>query len=507
MVLKTADIIVLALYSALVLGLGFYVSRGKRSAEDYFLAGKKIPGWALGLSILGTCISSVTYVAYPGMAFARDWQYLVQGLTLPLLIAAGVLAVAPFYRKYIRMSVTEYMEKRFGTGVRVYTLLVIMIFELVRLATVMYLVSLVMSTVSGWRLAYVILATGVITVAYTVAGGMEGIIWNDVVQTILFFLGGLLAVLIVSLNVDHGFPGLVSSAYHQGKFKLLDFTPNLSRATFYVLFLSGAVNFFYFLAGNQNQVQRYICAKNDRDARNAALLGSLASVPVWVLFLLVGTCLFIYFSQHPDPAVTGFLAENKPDKVFPYFIATRLPTGIAGLVLAGLLAAAMSTLDASMSTLSTLAVTDLYQKFCRPSDKQGLLMSRVLTLLWGVIGIILALAMIKVGTFLEFYFRLFSILGGSITGLFLLALLFRKANPKGAWAGIIAGLIVTVWGSMGYLGIDIAGYTRLRFPWDAMMVGVLATAAVAVIGYFVSRLFPKSTNPSAAVLWDVFKNQ
>lgn len=507
MVLRSADILVLALYSAVVLLLGFWVSRGKKNAEDYFLAGKKIPGWALGLSILGTCISSVTYVAYPGMAFARDWQYLVQGLTLPVLIALGLLAVVPFYRRYIRMSVTEYMESRFGLGVRTYTLAIILIFELSRLATVMYLVSLVMNTVTGYPIAYIILVTGVITVVYTVAGGMEGIIWNDVVQTILFFLGGLLTVFIASHAVPGGLAGTLSSAFEQGKFKLLDFTPSFSQAGFYVLFLSGLVNFFYFLAGNQNQVQRYLCAPDEKQARRAALFGSLASVPIWALFLLVGTCMFVYFQHAPDPMVAGFVSEQKPDKVFPYFIATRLPAGVAGLVLAGLLAAAMSTLDASMATLSTLAVTDLYQKFWKPNDRQSLLVARGLTLIWGVIGIALALAMVKVGTFLEFYFRLFSILGGSITGLFALALLFRRANKAGAIAGIIAGVVVTVWGSLSYMGVKVGASQWLKFPWDAMMVGVAATAAVVLIGYLASRFLPSKEGAKAAVLWDVFSRQ
>jgi len=503
LILRSVDIFVLVLYSLIVLLVGFLVSRGKQDAEDYFLAGKKLPGWAIGLSILGTCISSVTYIAYPGMAFARDWQYLVQGLTLPLLIAAGLLAVVPFYRNHIRMSVTEYVQKRFGPGVRAYTLIVIMIFELTRLATVMYLVSLVVNAITGYNITYIILAVGVITVVYTVAGGMEGVIWTDVIQTVFFLVGGLSAILITSLNVENGLAGIIEQGCSQGKFRLFDFTPSLSSAAFYVLFMSGLVNFFYFLAGNQNQVQRYICAPDDKAAKRAALLGSLGSVPVWALFMMVGTCLFVYFSQHPDATVAGYIAQNKPDKVFPYFIATRLPAGVSGLVLAGLFAAAMSTLDSSMTTLSTLAVTDLYQRFAKTNDHRSLQVSRLLMFIWGVLGIALALLMIKVGAFLEFYFRLFSILGGSITGLFFLALLVRSANKKGAVAGIIAGIILTVWGSLSYMGVSL-GAKWLAFPWDPMMVGVIATAAVVVFGYGASRIFPSKTDePKTPVLWDV----
>jgi len=498
------DLAILVLYFLLLIAIGVTIGRRQKDQKDYLLAGNRIPGWALGLSILGTCISSVTYVAYPGKSFASDWQYLVQGLTLPLLVAAGMLAVIPYYRKYIRLSVTEFMEVRFGKAVRFYTMICLVIFEITRLATVMYLTALVIHTITGMSIASMILVTGIVTAIYTVAGGIEGEIWNDVIQTIVLFAGGIGALIIIGVKFPSGFSGVFELAAAHHKFKLLDFTPTLSQPTFYVLFLSGLVNFFYFLVGNQNQVQRYQCASSEKEARKATLIGTLGSVPVWALFMLVGTFLWAFYQQFPDAKVISFLAETKPDKVFPHFIGTQLPAGMAGLVLAGLFAAATSTLDSSMVTISTLVVTDVYVKFFKPSGdaKRELLIARLLMLFWGIFGILIALLMIKVQTFLEFYFRIFSILGGSITGVFLLALFTRRANRIGIWAGIIAGLLVTVWGSLSYLRFEILD---LRFPFDPMMVGVIATATVAIIGYLASLIVPTSAPSQIPTLFQAGK--
>jgi len=510
MPLAALDLAILIAYGAVVLVVGIYVSRRDATTEDYFVGDRRVPAYAVGLSILGTCISSVTYVAYPGKSFVNDWQYLVQGLMLPVLIFAGALIVVPFYRRQVRTSVNEFIEARFGPGVRLFSLLVLVTSELTRLAMVMYLVSLVVYTITGWPIAWVIVGTGGVTVAYTAVGGIKGVIWTDVIQTILLFLAGIAAVVVISLALPGGFLGALGEASAAGKLRLLDLTPTLTRPTFYVLALSGLLNFFYFLAGNQNQIQRYQCAASDAAARRAALIGSLGSVPVWALFLLVGTMLFVYYRHYPDPQVAEFLARGKGDQVFPHFIGTRLPPGLAGLLLAGLFAAAMSTLDSSMNTLSTLIVTDLYRRFLRPDapERRALSIARWLTLGWGSFGIALALLMIRIQTFLNFYFEIVAIIGGGITGVFALALFSRLSHARGVLVGIAAGLLVTVWGSEQYGQILSGRLAWLRFPWDPIMVGVMTSAVVIVAGYAASRILPAApAKQTPVVLWDTMRGR
>jgi SSS family solute:Na+ symporter len=216
--------------------------------------------------------------------------------------------------------------------------------------------------------------------------------------------------------------------------------------------------------------------------------------------------LFVFYQHHPDPQVIGFLANGKGDKVFPHFIATQLPSGLSGLLLAGLFAAAMSTLDSSMNALSTLIVTDLYRRFLRPSapESRALSLARWLTFAWGALGIVLALAMIRVQTFLNFYFEVVAIIGGGIAGVFALALFSHRAHARGVLAGIAAGLLVTLWGSEQYAGVITNAYPWLKFPWDPIMVGVLTSVVVIGVGWAASRIIlPASLSEKAPpVIWD-----
>lgn len=509
--LGALDIAVVSAYLGFILFLGFWMGRKDSTTEDYFVGGRKVPGWAVGLSIMGTCISSVTYVAYPGKSFISDWQYLAQGLMLPILVLAGGLMVVPFYRQHVKTSVNEFIEIRFGPGLRCFTLFVLGAAELARLSMVMYLVSLVIHTITDLPIAGVIVGIGIITMAYTVAGGIKGAIWTDVLQSVTLFAGGIVVVAVISFEVPGGFMGAVSEAAALDKFRLADFEPTLSRPVFYVLALSGILNFFYFLGGNQNQVQRYQCAGSDKEARRAALIGALGSVPVWALFMLVGTMLFVFYRHHPDPVVTGYISAGEGDKVFPHFIATALPQGLSGLLLAGLFAAAMSTLDSCMNSLSTMIVTDLYRRFIRPDapEKRALAIAHIMTLLCGVVGIGLALAMTSIKTFLDFYFEIVAIIGGGIGGVFALALFSRRAHSRGVIVGVVLGLMVTAWGSENYGGFLSGIRPWLQFPWHPIMVGVVTSIVVWAGGYIASLALPPSTitKEPPPVLWDVFRKK
>lgn len=493
--LTTLDLVVLAAYLLIIVSIGVLLGRRMKDTDDYFVGGRRMPSWVVGISILGTCISSVTYVAYPGKAFVGDWQYLVQGLMLPVVLVAGGFLAVKFYRRKVKTSINEFMEERFGPRVRVFSMIFLIVSELARIASVLFLFSLVVHTVTGLPIVGVIIIIGAITIAYAVAGGIQGVIWTDLLQSAILVLGGLLTVAVVSLRVEGGFFAVIAEGAAAGKFRLFDFSDGLYRDAFWVLAFSGLVNYFYFLCGNQNQIQRYQCTSDDKGALRATIIGSLLSVPTWALFMLVGTCLFVYYQQYADPAVLDFMAAGKGDQAFPHFIATGLPTGLSGLLLAGLFGAAMSSLDSSMNAASTLAVTDLYRRFLRPDapEKRALNLARLLTLVWGLIGVALALAMIQVGTFLDFYFKIVSLVIGAIAGIVFLALVSPRAHGRGVMVGIGLSLPVMAWGVASMSGAFRGEWAAYAFPWHAIMVGVTTTLVVAVGGYLASLVLPRGS--------------
>jgi len=485
-----ADIVVLVGYFTVIVFMGIWTGRRNRGTEDYFVGGRSMPGWLVGVSILGTCISSVTYVAYPGKAFAGDWQYLVQGLMLPVVLLCGGFLLVRFYRKRVKTSVNEFLEQRFGPGVRVFSMVFLIISEIARVGMVMYLFSLVVHTITGFDLFRVIIFIGCVTIIYAVVGGIRGVIWTDLIQAAVLVSGGIITISVISSRLPAGFSGILSEAWGSGKLEIFDFSGGLVRDTFFVLALSGLANYFYFLGGNQNQIQRYQCTSTDSDALKATFLGGLASVPVWALFLLVGTAVYVYYQHFPDPDVAVYLLHGKADKAFPHFIATALPAGVSGLLLAGLFGAAMSSLDSSMNAASTMAVTDVYRRFINPQapDKRAFNVARLLTLFWGVLGIALAISMIAVKVFLDFYFIIVSLVIGVITGVFFLAVASKRANGKGLITGILAGMVVSEWGIIKMLGGFEGPFAVFNFPFHDIMVGVLATVTVIVVGYLQSVL-------------------
>ncbi|MFO8056043.1 MAG: sodium/solute symporter [bacterium] len=488
-----ADIVVLCCYFILIIFVGVWTGRRNRGTEDYFVGGRAMPGWVVGVSILGTCISSVTYVAYPGKAFAGDWQYLVQGLMLPVVLLGGGFLLVRFYRKRVKITVNEFLEQRFGPGVRVFSVVFLVISEIARVGMVMYLFSLVVHTITGFDLFRVIIFIGCVTIIYAVIGGIQGVIWTDLIQAVVLVAGGLITISVISSRLPGGFEGIMSEAWGSGKFELFDFSGGLVRDTFFVLALSGLANYFYFLGGNQNQIQRYHCTSTDTDALKATFLGSLASVPVWALFLLVGTAVFVYYQHFPDPDVAVYVLKGKADKAFPHFIATALPAGVSGLLLAGLFGAAMSSLDSSMNAASTMAVTDVYRRFINPDvpDRKAFNVARVLTFFWGCIGVALAISMIAVKVFLDFYFIIVSLVIGVITGVFFLAVVSKRANGRGLITGILAGMVVSEWGIIKILGGFEKPFDKYDFPFHDIMVGVVATAVVVVVGYLQSILIAR----------------
>ena len=297
--LSVLDYVVILIYLAGIAYVGFRVARGQNTTEAYFLAGRRIPGWAVGFSLIGTIISSVSFVALPGTAFTDGWRLMIPNLMVPFILFFVMAVVVPFYRRVIRMSSYEFLEQRFGLFARLYGAASFMVLRVVDLGFTMLLTAVAVEVMTGWNIYGVLLALGLFTLSYTVIGGVEAVIWTDVAQGVILFAGALV-ILSMVLFLPPGGPWVVlSTAYEGGRFSFGDFSLGAGltsdRPSGWLLVLAGLIHFGRSYGTEQNMVQRYLVARSDDDARRGVLVGALGSFVVWATFFLIGSCLWAFF--------------------------------------------------------------------------------------------------------------------------------------------------------------------------------------------------------------------
>jgi SSS family solute:Na+ symporter len=497
--LRWLDYVVLIGYMIVILWIGFAASRKKQDETSYFTASKRIPPWAIGMSVLAAIMSSITFLAYPGTAFDKNWLLLVQGLMVPVVLLAFIWFIVPIYRQSIGISAYEYFEKRFSYVSRLYTSLAFSVLHFTKLGVVLYLPTLAVAQVTGLPQSSLILVIGGATVLYTMIGGMESVIWTDVFQGFLFLAGGLASLAILLFKAPGGPHAVFSTAWDNGKISFAPYTFDFAHRTFIVLVINGLFYALQKYATDQTVVQRFVVAKDDRGAIKATLIGGLLCVPAWTLFMLVGSCLWAYYRlTHEalpiDPATHKAIAG---DKVFPYFIATQLPSGVTGLVLAALLAAAMATTSANLNCLSAVFVEDYYRRL-RPmsSDATRVVLGKVFVGVCGAmtIGVALFFVAEKDATILDKVFDLYAIFSGGLVGLFALAFLTRRANWQGAAVGIVVAILFCAWGVLCN-GADPKNPPKINlghynFPHDSYMLQVYPNIVIFIVGYVASLFFP-----------------
>ena len=494
--LHWVDIAIIILSVILALFVGFYFSRNQKSTDTYFAANGNIPSWAVGMSMFATIISSVTFLAYPGNAYAGNWILLVQGLLVPIVLVCLIGFIVPLYRKVIRLSTYEYFERRFGPFARIYSSIAFVLEHFSKMGTILYLLGLAMSMfIGGLDIRWVVVIIGAVVIVMTFFGGMEAIIWMDVIQGFLLIIGGLLAVGILFYLTDGGPAEIFSIAM---EYKKIDFGPydiDLTHLTFLVMVLNGIFYALQKYGTDQSIVQRYLTARDDSSAKRASYLGIFLSVPAWALFMFVGTCLFAYYHIN-----SGVLPEGiKSDEVFPYFIATEMPVGITGLILAALIAGAISSIDADINCISAIIVEDYYGRFNKnATDKKKMTVGRWAVVITGIGAIFIALLYIAWGGegVLGTLFGLYAILSAGIVGIFLLGLFSRRANWQGLYIGIAAAIIFTAYavltsskfndGTSERLLLDLGEW---NFTHHKYMLGVYSHIIVLVVGYVASLFF------------------
>ncbi|MBP82725.1 MAG: sodium:solute symporter [Verrucomicrobiales bacterium] len=484
--MKTTDLIVLVAYLFCVVGLGIWLAKRSKTTEGFMAAGGALPGWAVGLSIFGTFVSSISFLANPGKAFDANWNPFVFGLSLPLAAWVATRYFVPFFRKSGAVSAYTHLEERFGPWARVYAVVCYLLTQMGRVGTILYLVALALAPLTGWSVFTIIIVTGVLVTVYTLIGGIEAVIWTDVVQSIVLTLGIFLCLGVIFSGMPEGAGQVFSIASESDKFSLGSFALSLNEPTFWVILIFGLFINLQNFGIDQSYVQRYATANSEPEAKKSVWLGALLYLPISALLFLVGTGLFAFYTAQPE-----LLPESisKGDKVFPHFIATELPTGITGILIAAVLAAAMSSVDSSLNGSATLTWCDLVKRFSRnePGEATGMKVLHGATIAFGIIGTSAALAMTQVQSALDAWWKLSSIFSGGILGLFLLGLIVKKAKNATAATAVAIGVLVIFWMSAPWLP------ENLRPALHGNLTIVVGTLTIFLVGLTVSKFSARNS--------------
>lgn len=476
----------LVVYLAAVVGFGCWFAWRSRSADEFMSAGRSLPGWAVGLSIFGSYVSSISFLANPGKAFDGNWNVFVFALSLPLAAWLSVRYFVPFYRRTGEVSAYEHLESRFGPWARTYGVVCYLLTQLARLGTILYLLALALQPLVGLDVRAIIVLSGIVVTIYPLFGGTEGVIWTGVVQAIVLVAGALVCVVLLMFGVDGGAGELVRVAASENKFDLGSYGSSVAVSTFWVVLLNGMVTNLQNFGIDQSYVQRYITAKTDRDATRSVWLGALCYIPLSAAFLFIGTALFVFYQQRPGLLPDGVTG----DKVFPHFIGMQLPPGLMGLVLAAICSAAM---DSNLNCCATLYLCDIHRRYVRPqaTDREAMLVLRLTTLVMGALSTLTALAMIRVKTALDVWWKLAGIFSGGMLGLFLLGLFVHRVRSRHAAVAVLTGVAVIAWMTFSPLAkpwLLSRGLDWLASPFHDNLIVVIGTATILIAGLVASVL-------------------
>lgn len=470
--------IVLLVYFVAMMILGTQVGKSNSNTESYFLGSRKIPWWAIGLSVMATQCSAVSFIGMPGWGYTSGLQRLTFTFQFPLVMVILMTTFVPFFYNTKVVSIYEYLEKRFGSKSRTLMALIFLLSRGLQTAVVMYGPALALSMITGADPKIAILIMGVFAIAYTVFGGIAAVIWTDVVQMFVIWIGVILAIAIPIATAHGGIGEIMSNAASNNLLQGLDFKLGLDNPySFWGGLLGSGFLYLTYLGTDQSQVQRVLTAKSIRETKLSLSLAGFI-VPIQTLaFLFSGICLFTTY---------GGKTFDNSDYVMLTFITKHLPVGIAGLVTAGVFAAGMSSVDSALNSLATVSINDFYKKW-KPdaTDDQCLKVSRIMTLFWGVFATLFALVLGGLGSVLDLINVIGPMFYPCMLSAFTLAVFCKKGNEKGCIAAIITGLVVDL-------------YMFLRTDIGSLWWNFFGFLIAFAVGYIVSIITNKDTEVAAA---------
>lgn len=483
----TINWVVLTAYLFGMLGIGFYFMKRERGTEDFFKGGGRVPWWAVGVSIFATMLSSISFMAIPGMTYSGTWALFPLAITITLSQPIVIKYYLPFYRRLNVTSAYEYLEMRFNLSCRILASAVFILFMIVRIGIVSYLPALALEAITGINIVLCIFGIGIVTIVYCTMGGVEAVIWGDFIQGIVLVGGAVMAFLYIASGVDGGVGGIVSLGIDHSKFELLNTTFALDQPTIWFLLIGGLLANLFTYTSDQSVIQRYITTKDEKSATKSIWFNAIACIPVSILFYFIGTGLYAYYHGHP-----GLLdvSMNKSDQIFPFFIMQRLPVGLAGLLIAAVFSATMSTLSSNINSAATAFTTDFYQRFKKDvDDRKSMRVARISTVMVGVLGILIAYALylMKDLPVFEMFSMVVGLLVSGLGMFFLLGIFSTRITGWGVLSGFILSSVVLYW---------VKQYTSIH--WSLYSIVVLISGTI--VAYIASLLF-RDKKDIAGLTW------
>jgi SSS family solute:Na+ symporter len=510
--MRALDLAVIGAYFLVTISIGLHCSRNNRGSDGYFLGGRNFPGWAIGLSFIGSTISSVTFIAFPADSFKTAWVRLVPNFAYPFVIILAGLLFVPLFRSGKVHSAYHYLSLRFGPAISVYAALIYLLAQVVRSSMILYLLAVLLSSITGFPTPYCILIAAGTTAIYTVKGGFGAVVWTDVIQMIILALGACACIITILYALPGGLNQILAEASAAGKLSFQDLNPatgrleaipsgfSLTEKTTLMLVLVGMSQ---FISGqlDQDSVQRWCSAKSTREARKSMVVLGFGALPIWAAFMFLGTCLWVYFQNFPSDVSTAILDGNrKAEDILPHFIVTVLPVGICGLVASAALAAAMASLSSSISASGMVWINDLYRAYIEPrrDDRHYVRTAKIAALVLSLImtGGAWTVFSSNAKTVMELTIILLALVGGGISGAFLFGLFSRRGDARCVLCGIGCTALFTAYAVAGQAG----WVNEIINPY---YTSILSNVVMFSVCWFTSFFFcRKERDLSGLTVWD-----
>lgn len=441
----TLNYIVLGGYLGILVVMGFFISRKQHNVADFFKAGGRVPWWAAGISVFGTQLSAITFMAIPAKTFSTDWTLFFLLMTIIMISPVIIALFLPFFRRLNLTTAYEYLELRFNRTVRNLGSMIYVTLQFGRLGIVLLLPSLALSVVTGMSVELCILIMGVLSILYTVLGGIEAVIWTDVIQVLVLLGGALVSLVLMVYHMDMDWGTIKELALDSGKMKVFDTSFDFTGTAIWVVLIGGLASNLVQYGSDQTVIQRYLTTKDEKTAAKGIMTGAWMALPSSLIFFSIGTALYLFYLQHPEDLSP--VIQNT-DSIFPWYIVTQLPQGVSGLLIAAVFAAAMSSLDSSMNSVATVITTDFYKRWFPnvKEDNKQLSFARWITVVIGVGGTLLALLMANMGipSLWDQFNMLIGLFAGGLGGIFLIGILSSSVNGNGAVLGLGASALVQI---------------------------------------------------------------